>query len=203
MNLKTKLENFVSTLEADAALLHGWGHGDSQTVVQTEGGPVRSPAKLIADQDAAINVAADGLLVRATQQANASAASAAFAEDRATAADQSAHSAAVSEVNAAESARQTARSEMNAANSASHTDAAMAQAYAVYDSLAAVQAAQASAVDAAQRATTSHWAAQTSEQAAAHSADHAEASAQASALSAAASRKALFHDALLNLWRRR
>lgn len=49
------LTDKVSQFTTDSNLVHAWVHGTD--VVMTEGGPVRSPAKLIADKDAEINLA--------------------------------------------------------------------------------------------------------------------------------------------------
>ena len=65
MTLKTDIDQ----LAADAVLMHQVVHGDASTTVTTAGGPVRSVAKLIADKDAEINVAASGILAQATSQA--------------------------------------------------------------------------------------------------------------------------------------
>jgi lysophospholipase L1-like esterase len=45
------LKNKVSQFQTDADIAHDIVHGDAQKVVQTEGGPVRSFAKLIADSE--------------------------------------------------------------------------------------------------------------------------------------------------------
>ncbi|MFA6203791.1 MAG: hypothetical protein WC710_11465 [Gallionella sp.] len=66
MSLKTDIDQLV----VDAALIHTWSQGDAATSVTMGGAAVRSPAKLIADKDAEINAAADGVLAQATSQAN-------------------------------------------------------------------------------------------------------------------------------------
>lgn len=66
----TTFQDKLTQFETDADLAHLVVHGDAATVVQTEGGPVRSLAKLVQDNDAAIN--SSGLLA----QANAAAATA-------------------------------------------------------------------------------------------------------------------------------
>lgn len=48
------LETSIAQLETDIALAHNWAHGDGTAVITTDGGPVRSPAKLIADLEAQI-----------------------------------------------------------------------------------------------------------------------------------------------------
>lgn len=53
MSLKTDIDQLV----VDAALVHSWAHGSSSTSVTMGGAPVCSPAKLIADQNAAIEAA--------------------------------------------------------------------------------------------------------------------------------------------------
>jgi len=79
MSLKTDVDQLV----ADAATINDWAHGDASHTTQMGGQPVRSPAKLIADKDAEINVDAQGVLAQATTQANAAAASASTATTQA------------------------------------------------------------------------------------------------------------------------
>ena len=62
------LKSDIDQLAADAVLRHQVVHGDVNTTVTTAGGPVRSVAKLIADKDAEINVAASGILAQAVNQ---------------------------------------------------------------------------------------------------------------------------------------
>ena len=69
MSLKDRLDSSVSQLETDSNLVHDWAHGNSQKVIDTEGGNVRSPAKLIADKDAEINTGAQSVLSQATAAA--------------------------------------------------------------------------------------------------------------------------------------
>jgi hypothetical protein len=59
----------INQLAADAVIVHSWVQGSSGTSVSMGGVMVRSPAKLIADQDAAINTAAGGILAQSTAQA--------------------------------------------------------------------------------------------------------------------------------------
>ena len=79
MSIKDQLLRSVTQLETDSGLVHNWAHGDANAQIATERGPVRSPAKLIADKDAEINQAANGLLSRAVSAANQSEASASTA----------------------------------------------------------------------------------------------------------------------------
>lgn len=65
MTLKTDIDQ----LATDVVLVHSWMHGGTGTVIMMGGAPVRSPAKLIADQDAAINTAAAGVLAQSATQA--------------------------------------------------------------------------------------------------------------------------------------
>lgn len=50
------LSNKVDQFSQDADIVHQIVHGDASTVVTTTGGPVRSLAKLLADNQAALNV---------------------------------------------------------------------------------------------------------------------------------------------------
>lgn len=73
----------IDQLAADAALMHQVIHGDQNTTVTTQGGAVRSVAKLIHDKDLEINVAANGVLAQsAAQAAIATAQAAASSNDR-------------------------------------------------------------------------------------------------------------------------
>ena len=49
MTLQTDLQNAVDKAKTDTELLHNIVHGDDKTVITTEGGEVKSPAKLITD----------------------------------------------------------------------------------------------------------------------------------------------------------
>lgn len=62
MTLANKVDQFI----ADAGITHEIVHGSATTIVLTEGGPVPSLAKVIADQASALNVAAGGLLAQTT-----------------------------------------------------------------------------------------------------------------------------------------
>lgn len=81
MTLKTD----VDQLAADAALVHSWAHGTG--TVSTEGGALRTPAKLIADKSNEIDIAAQGVLALSTTQAASAAASAAAAQTAKTGAE--------------------------------------------------------------------------------------------------------------------
>lgn len=70
------LKSDIDQLAADAALMHQVVHGDQNTTVMTQGGPVRSVTKLINDKNMEINVAAGGILAQSTAQANAAGGSA-------------------------------------------------------------------------------------------------------------------------------
>lgn len=63
------LKSDIDQLAADAALMHQVVHGDQNTTVTTQGGPVRSVAKLIHDKDLEINAGANGLLAQSAAQA--------------------------------------------------------------------------------------------------------------------------------------
>ena len=86
MSLQTDLHQAVAQVTADSALLHTIVHGTAAQTVTTEGGAVATVAKLLADADARINLAADGLLAQsqaAAQDALTSAELAASEADRA------------------------------------------------------------------------------------------------------------------------
>lgn len=66
------LPNKVAQFDADSDLVNAWVHGPASgtgSTVTTDSGPVRTPAKLIFDQNAAINEAAVGVLALSTAQA--------------------------------------------------------------------------------------------------------------------------------------
>ena len=69
MSLQTDLHNAVNSVATDSALLHAVVHGGALETVSTEGGAVTTLAKLLADADARINVAADGVLAQTRQVA--------------------------------------------------------------------------------------------------------------------------------------
>ena len=86
MSLQTDLHQAVAQVTADSALLHTIVHGTAAQTVTTEGGAVATVAKLLADADTRINLAADGLLAQsqaAAQDALTSAELAASEADRA------------------------------------------------------------------------------------------------------------------------
>jgi hypothetical protein len=70
MSLQTDLHNAVTQVATDSALLHAVVHGGALETVSTEGGTVATLAKLLADADARINVAADGILAQTRQVAD-------------------------------------------------------------------------------------------------------------------------------------
>lgn len=49
MTLQSDLQEAVARVQTDSQILHNIIHGDDQTVVPTEGGPVKSPAKAVKD----------------------------------------------------------------------------------------------------------------------------------------------------------
>jgi hypothetical protein len=72
------LANKVAQFDLDSDLVNAWVHGPASgagSTITTDSGPVRTPAKLIADQDAAINLAAEGVLAAATSYSEAALAS--------------------------------------------------------------------------------------------------------------------------------
>jgi multidrug efflux pump subunit AcrA (membrane-fusion protein) len=86
MSLQTDLHQAVAQVTADSALLHTIVHGTAAQTVTTQGGALATVAKLLADADARINLAADGLLAQsqaAAQDALTSAELAASEADRA------------------------------------------------------------------------------------------------------------------------
>lgn len=58
------LTNKVAQFDADSDLVNEWVHGGPTTSITTDSGPVRSPAKLIADLNTSINIEADGILAQ-------------------------------------------------------------------------------------------------------------------------------------------
>lgn len=79
MNLQQRLEATVGQAESDAGLLHDIVHGDANTEVQTEGGPVKSVARAIQgveDDLAASRSELTGQVIEATRQAVLSASTA-------------------------------------------------------------------------------------------------------------------------------
>ena len=99
MSLQTDLHDAVTRVAADSALLHAVVHGSLLETVTTEGGTVVTVAKLLADADARINFAAQGILAQsqsAAQDALTSAELSSSEADRA----QSAASQGVTDTNA-------------------------------------------------------------------------------------------------------
>jgi len=70
MSLQTDLHNAVTQVATDSALLHAVVHGNALETVNTEGGAVATLAKLLADADARINLAADGVLAQTREVAD-------------------------------------------------------------------------------------------------------------------------------------
>lgn len=67
MTLQTDLQEAVTRAQTDSLLLHDIVHGDDQTVVLTEGGNVKSAAKVIKDIEDTIQTNLTDLGVTATQ----------------------------------------------------------------------------------------------------------------------------------------
>jgi len=66
------LTDKVAQFSTDSNIVHDWVHGPAsgiESVVTTENGPVRTPARLIADQEAAISADGTNLLATTTAQA--------------------------------------------------------------------------------------------------------------------------------------
>ena len=118
MTLKDRLQTSVTQLESDSRLVHAWAHGNTSAVVTTEGGQVRSPAKLIADKDAEINATIDSLLSHVKAEANRAAASATLAAQEADAAATSADES------------DTAKTQAQASSAAASTSSGQAAAFA-------------------------------------------------------------------------
>ena len=79
MSLQTDLQNAVAQATTDSGLLHQIVHGPDTEMVPTEGGPVKTIAKLLHDADERINRQAESILeqaINASDQAQFSAASA-------------------------------------------------------------------------------------------------------------------------------
>ncbi|CAG2144403.1 hypothetical protein LMG31506_02998 [Cupriavidus yeoncheonensis] len=99
MSLAEKNTQFAADVDIAHQIVHGPASGAGSTVT-TDGGPVRSLAKLVADKDADINSAANGVLANATAQATAASGSAATATTQAGNASASASAAAASAADA-------------------------------------------------------------------------------------------------------
>lgn len=78
MTLETDLRAAVARADADSHVLHDIVHGDANTSVDTEGGPVKSVAKAVHDVEAAVAAAAttvaDGVAATETARDEAAAA---------------------------------------------------------------------------------------------------------------------------------
>ncbi len=127
MSLQSDLTTAVAKATTDSGLLHDIVHGDDQTLVQTEGGQVKTVAKAMADIDvqlqssmaefdAKVAEAADSASSASASETNA-ATSEGLAADSAVAAAVSEANAVASENSAAASASAAAASEANAASS--------------------------------------------------------------------------------------
>ena len=126
MTLKTDID----TLVADAAKVHGWSNGNATHSEPFGSLNVRSPAKLIADKDEQINVAANGLLTQATAAATNAATQATNAANSAASVAAQALTASAQATTATSKAVEAATSAANSTISAnaSHTSAALAAA---------------------------------------------------------------------------
>lgn len=71
MTLQTDLQDAVTRVQTDSQLLHTIIHGDVQTVVTTEGGDVKSPAKVIYDIEETIQSQLTDLGITSLQLADA------------------------------------------------------------------------------------------------------------------------------------
>ncbi len=90
MNLQERLEATVNKAEVDVSLLHQVVHGDSQTDVVTEGGPVKTVAKAIHQVEldlAASRTELTAQVGEATRQAGISTSSANLSTSKAAALD--------------------------------------------------------------------------------------------------------------------
>lgn len=67
MTLQTQLQEAVARAQTDSSLLHDIVHGDDQTVVLTEGGDVKSAAKVIKDVETTIQTNLTDLGITSTQ----------------------------------------------------------------------------------------------------------------------------------------
>ncbi|MBI5121346.1 MAG: hypothetical protein HZA67_10095 [Rhodospirillales bacterium] len=79
MSLQSDLHAAVAKVTADSAILHQIVHGDVATTVATEGGPVKSAAKSIADNEAAISASRVELDQKLADAAASASAAAGFA----------------------------------------------------------------------------------------------------------------------------
>lgn len=82
MTIETDLRAAADKATADSLLLHQIVHGDAETTVSTEGGPVKSVAKAIDDVEASV-AASTATITQAVEDADASRAAAELARDQA------------------------------------------------------------------------------------------------------------------------
>lgn len=190
MTLQTDLASAVAKASADAEKLHQIVHGPDTATVATEGGTVKSVAKLLKDADERINQDAAGVLAQSQAEAAAAATSASQAAASEAAAASSAAAAAASEASAAASKNAAATSAANAATSEANAGASAtsATASAVTAATKATEAANSAAAASASQtgAASSQSAAAASASAAATSEANATVSAAAAASSQAA-----------------
>jgi hypothetical protein len=104
------LKDDIDTLVADAAILNSIVHGSSSSTVSTDGGPVKTVAKAIADAEAAIVIGAESYLAQCQAETAAAAAQAALTD-----ADRIAAQAAATEAAAAWAAALAANPDLNPA----------------------------------------------------------------------------------------
>jgi hypothetical protein len=71
MTLQTDLQDAVARVESDSQILHNIIHGDDQTIVNTEGGGVKTPSKAIKDIEATIQAGLTNLEATADQLVDA------------------------------------------------------------------------------------------------------------------------------------
>lgn len=184
--LQEQLQAAVVQTTTDSGLLHTIVHGDANTTVTTEGGPVKSIAKVIGENQALLTTSLS-TLTEMRDQAVASADAAAFSEDAAhasqTAAADSESAAATSAANALASENEAEASAAQATNAA---EAAEASQNAAGLSEAAAAASETAASLSATEAATSATTAVNAADAASLSATNANASAVDAAASAAA-----------------
>ncbi len=67
MTLQTDLQDAVARVQTDSQLLHNIVHGDDQTTVPTDGGDVKSAAKIIKDMEDTIQAGLTDLGASADQ----------------------------------------------------------------------------------------------------------------------------------------
>lgn len=187
MTMQTDLQAAVDKATAASAKLHDVVHGDAVSTVATESGPVKTVAKTIADNEAAIDASRTEL-----DQKVADAAASADASETARIASEAAETASASAQLGAEAAEAGALLSEAAANTAKADaeiarDAASASAGQAATSQSASAASETNSAASALAAATSETNAATSEGIATSKATAASASADAAALSASAS----------------